>query len=174
MNAKKPTGEGRSTTCFKVTFLAAALVAISTNAQEVSSVESTSTGPNDEYSSKESLPKDPLRPADTSSPRDTLRSFLADMDIVLDDVQRNGFLITMAGYRDYERALSTLDFSTTPNGNSRMTMNRRILLLMEILNRIELPPYGEIPGDDEVALGALNEWTIPDSRITIKRIENGP
>jgi MscS family membrane protein len=89
-------------------------------------------------------------------------------------MQQGGIILSERGYRAYERLLSTLDFSTTPNGNSRMTMARRSILLLEILNRVELPPDTEIPGDDEVAHGALKQWTIPGTRITIQQIERGP
>jgi len=116
----------------------------------------------------------PLKPADTSSPRDTLRSFFTDMDIMLSDFQQDGVISDEAGYRAYERVVSMLDFSLTPNGDSRMTSARRCLLLLEILNRIELPPENDIPGDDDVARSGLKQWSIPDTRLTIQRIENGP
>ena len=88
------------------------------------------------------------------------------MEIVLGDLQ--GSIITSeAGYRAYERIMSMLDFSLTPNGHSRMTMARRSLLLQEILNRIELPPESDIPGDDEVAHSSMKQWTIPDSRTKL-------
>ena len=65
--------------------LTAALVAISASAQEGSSAESTSTGPKTEYSMHGEITENPLKPADTSSPRDTLRSFLTDMNFVIDE-----------------------------------------------------------------------------------------
>ncbi len=49
-----------------------------------------------------------------------------------------------------------------------------MLFLKEILDRIELPPEDEIPGDGECADGTITQWTIPDTRITIQRIEDGP
>jgi len=79
----------------------------------------------------------------------------------------------MAGYRAYFRSLATLDFSTTPDGDSRMVRAQRLMLLMEVLNRIELPPDHEIPGDAEVEDGTITQWTIPDTSITIERIEHG-
>ena len=154
--------------------LTAALVVISANAQEVFAQEATSRSPKDDYLSAKDIGENPLKRADTSSPRDTLHSFLAELDILIDDLQPNGQVTSAAGYRAYQRAISTLDFSTTPNGNARMIMTERLLLLQEILARIELPPNNEIPGDDEVAQPALNKWTIPGTGITIQRIENGP
>ena len=75
---------------FAAISLTAALVVISLGAQEVSSVESTSTGSKDEYSSEKDFVENPLKPADTSSPRDTLRSFLTDVNIAIEDQQRRG------------------------------------------------------------------------------------
>ena len=113
--------------------------------------EATSRSPKDDYLSAKDIGENPLKRADTSSPRDTLQSFLAELDILIDDLQPDGQVTSAAGYRAYQRAISTLDFSTTPNGNARMIMTERLLLLQEILARIELPRNSEIPGDDEVA-----------------------
>jgi MscS family membrane protein len=154
--------------------LTAALFLLSTGAQGVLSEEATSTGPKDEYSSEKGIVENPLRPADTSSPRDTLHSFFTDTDIVLSDLREDDVITSEVGYRAYKRVMSMLDFSLTPNGDSRMTMALRSLLLLEILNRIELPPESDIPGDDQVAQGGITQWTIPDTRLTIQRIENGP
>ncbi len=56
----------------------------------------------------------PLRPADTSSPRDTLRSFLTNANELIED--RHGGA-SAAGYRAYDRTVQTLDLSTTPDGS---------------------------------------------------------
>ncbi len=115
----------------------------------------------------------PLRPADTSSPRDTLRSFLTNGQRVVEGWRR-GESWTVTRYRAQVRAFQTLDFSTTPDGSSWSVRALRAVLLKEILDRIPLPPDDEIPGDAEVADGAITTWTIPDTKITIRRIEHGP
>ena len=114
----------------------------------------------------------PLRPADTSSPRDTLRSFLENVNPSVDAWRRGEF--DAERMRAYQRALETLDLSLTPHSDAWWVRTERILLLKEVLDRIELPPESAIPGDAEVAAGALVQWTIPDTRITIARIEDGP
>ena len=65
--------------------LTAALVVISANAQEVFAQEATSRSPKDDYLSAKDIGENPLKRADTSSPRDTLHSFLAELDILLED-----------------------------------------------------------------------------------------
>ena len=50
--------------------------------------------------------------------------------------------------------------------------------IKEILDRVELPPWDDIPGKEEIAeAGGLEKfplWRIPGTRITIARIEDGP
>jgi len=115
---------------------------------------------------------DSLRPADTSSPRDTLNGFLADSSQFIKDFRHN-----QKGERRYRailRASQALDFSTTPNSDSWYVRNRRIALLQELLARIELPPDNKIPGDREVADGTITQWTMPNTAITIAKITQGP
>ena len=159
---------------FIIILITAALVVTVAMAQEASATESASSRPKDDDSYQVDAAQNPLKPADTSSPSDTLRSFLTDMTIVIDEWQERGALLSLAGYQAYNRASSTLDFSTTPDSDSRTIINLRLAMLQEILARIELPPDGEIPGDDDLAQSTLNQWTIPGSRITIQRIEKGP
>jgi MscS family membrane protein len=114
----------------------------------------------------------PLRPADTSSPRDTLRSFLSDINLFISDYRQGSR--SEQTYQAYRRASQALDYSTTPDGDSWFVRNRRIALLYELLARLELPQDNLIPGDDEVADGDITQWTIPDTTITITKIEHGP
>ena len=113
----------------------------------------------------------PLRPADTSSPRDTLKSFLTNAAVALEAWKRDDQ--SPARFRARERAIQTLDFGTTPHGASAGVRSERLLLLKEILDRIELPPWEDIPGDREVADGSITRWTIPNTEIRIERVESG-
>ena len=119
------------------------------------------------------LEPDPLRPADTSSPRDTLRSFLADVEVLVGELSQDGEMAPETA-RAYLRAVETLDLSTTPHSDAWDVRTERILKLKEILDRIELPPDSAIPGDAEVAEKAIAQWTLPGTRITIARVEDGP
>lgn len=113
----------------------------------------------------------PLHPADTSSPRDTLESFLALSDEIVAIWEREGFSerphVLFRGLRE------TMDFGATPYGTSFQEQARRMLLLRGILDRIELPPLDTIPGDAEVARGDITTWTIPGTRLRIARQEGG-
>ena len=114
----------------------------------------------------------PLRPADTSSPRDTLHSFLTDSSYFINDFRKNN--LNEKSYRAFRRASQTLDFSTTTEGDTWFARIERVALLQELLARIELPADSEIPGNKEVADGGITEWTIPNTRIKIVKIEQGP
>jgi MscS family membrane protein len=113
-----------------------------------------------------------LKVADTSSPRDTLNSFLADSTRGIEDFRQKK--LSEKSYRALFRASQTLDFSTTPEGDTWFTRTRRIALLQEVLARIELPPVNRIPGDREVAKGTITKWTIPHTEITISKVTEGP
>ena len=67
-----------------------------------------------------------------------------------------------------------LDFSATPDSDSWSVRTERALLLMEILDRVEVPPESKIPGEAEVEKEDLTHWTLPNTKITIARVEHGP
>jgi MscS family membrane protein len=118
----------------------------------------------------------PLEPADTSSPRATLKSF------------RSNFNRTWRDYYQYRRpedvdrasqlrVLRTLDISKLPPVQARRLAAEASLLLNEVLDKIKLPPWEEIPDAD--AMGALpagepRRWEVPGTEITIERIPDGP
>ncbi len=123
---------------------------------------------------KDNIDLHPLLPPDTSSPRATLRSFLTNANEAIDDWRQTSGEMSPTGYRALHRAVQTLDLGRTPDGDSRIVRIRRFFFLKELLDRIELPPDNEIPGAGEVADGAITQWTIPHTRIRIRRIEHGP
>jgi len=49
-----------------------------------------------------------------------------------------------------------------------------MLLLYEVLSRLPLPPFEEIPGDEEVAAEGITSWTIPNTTISIEQVTAGP
>jgi MscS family membrane protein len=114
----------------------------------------------------------PLRPPDLSSPRDTLQSFLGNVGLTLEyGLQAPQNLRHLTALKS---ALEALDFGTTPNNEAFSSRAERMILLKELLDRIELPSPAEIPGDEEVEKEGITEWTLPDTSITISRVENGP
>lgn len=114
----------------------------------------------------------PLRPPDTSSPRHTLRSFITNADYAI-KVWRRGPL-SSRGIRTVMAAVETLDFSAMPESESLSVQLERVLLLKELLDRIALPSSGEIPDEIEVKARSVTRWTIPDTRIAIAQVKEGP
>ena len=112
----------------------------------------------------------PLRPADTSSPRCTLSGFLENVNAAIFAEQQGNFAELR---RARGRAAHALDFGDLPDPYSYEARTKHIIYLKEILDRIPLPPLEDVPGPAEVADGSVSEWTIPDSQITIARVEEG-
>lgn len=114
----------------------------------------------------------PLRPPDTTSPRDTLATFLTNLRGAVLRYRRAEPPALVR--RDMRYAFSTFD---RPLDSSELTLARdteTALYLFEVLSRLELPPADEIPGDDAVGDGRTKSWTIPDTEITIARVAEGP
>ncbi len=117
----------------------------------------------------------PLRPANTSSPRDTLRTFVDELDFALGAEQQSRLEFkTRRAFVAYARAANTLDFTTTPNNGSPSVRVERVLALKEVLDRLELPPENTIPDARMVEDRGVKRWSIPDSKITIQLVEEGP
>ncbi len=112
-----------------------------------------------------------LRPADSSSPRDTLRSFLELSQELEREMRARGPTTRVALL--IRAARETMDFSSTAFGGSTTEQFKRIFALSEILARIELPPLDQIPGDEDVAAQDISEWTIPGTRLRITRETEG-
>ena len=73
--------------------------------------------------------------------------------------------------QSFLRAIGALDFSTTPNGRSWLVRTELALMLMDVLNRIGLPPSEEIPGDEAVGRESLQVWTVPGSPIRLCKVD---
>ena len=67
-----------------------------------------------------------------------------------------------------------IDYRTTPVERIEDNANYDRPLLIEILDRIEIPPEEAIPDADAVKADNLTHWTIPHTEITLIMIEEGP
>jgi MscS family membrane protein len=119
--------------------------------------------------------------ADTSSPRDTLRSFVEATN------ELHNLITTSGKHYDRtdpdhiaiaERALDCLDDSELPAFTRGDRAGQAAVALKEILDRVKLPPWDQIPDTADIkAAGGfekLSDYRIPDTRITISRVEQGP
>ncbi|MGB3052406.1 MAG: mechanosensitive ion channel domain-containing protein, partial [Polyangiales bacterium] len=122
----------------------------------------------------------PLEPPITSSPRETLTTFLTSVDEMLVLIRDAG-----TGKRSREglqrlteydtRSRRTLDMSgVAPEARVETSANVQ-LYLYEVLSRIELPSMDSIPDDDAIAANPeLDRWTLPHTEIRIRRVAEGP
>lgn len=125
----------------------------------------------------------PLEPMDTSSPRATMRSFIA---LTEEAVRRGSAYLeapSPATQKDAlvigDRAVRLFDLRTIPPVNRREVAADTFYLLWEVLDRLELPDISGIPdvtlqvkGGEQVQLPS--SWRIPHTDIAIARIEDGP
>jgi MscS family membrane protein len=130
------------------------------------------------FTTGQPLPQDdnPLKPADTSSPQSTLKSFIDSMNALYRAYKAEG---SSAGAREARsahlgRAMRCLNLSKVPSGALQETQHQAAVLLMEVFDRIKIPPYETIPGAPEVKKDNVTSWTIPNTEITIARVEQGP
>jgi MscS family membrane protein len=119
---------------------------------------------------------DPLKPADTSSPQATLKSFIDSMNALYLAYKAEG---PGAGGGDARRAplgraLRCLNVSKVPPRALQETEQQAAVLLMEVFDRIKIPPYETVPGAPEVRKDNLTSWTVPNTEITIARVQAGP
>jgi len=118
----------------------------------------------------------PLQPANTESPQATLRTFLDNINAVYRSLNAHGMSREGIAERraHIHRVLGTLDLSEVPPNVVDDVGKETAVLLSEIFDRIELPVLEQVPDARQVAEAKLRRWTIPDTDITIARVEKGP
>lgn len=117
----------------------------------------------------------PLEPADTSSPRATLQTLRDNYERAFRDFYRLND-ITHFNQAAKVRAIRTLDTSDLPPVQALRLAAEAVLLLNQVLDKVELPALRDVP--DAQAMRALpagepRRWTIPGTEIVIERIEEG-
>ncbi len=176
-------------TVLQIVLLALVLLLLQTSLSAVSLAQNNLTSePLENTLSTDSLVKNPLKTSDTSSPQATLRSFVDNvnrahqllMAAYKQSQQESGLLSSDSvnqQVRDgrilFRRAQDCLDLSKIPFQLKEETGIESTLLLKEILDRIQLPDYDEIPDAEVVNNKGLTRWTIPGTEINIVKVEQG-
>ncbi len=119
------------------------------------------------------MERHPLAGLDLSSPRQTLWEFLTTMNWACSAAAKSGTRSDKA-MALVNRASHCLNLSKVPPTMVNAVRIESAFLLMEIFNRIEIPPYGAIPGKEDMKAEGLSRWTIPYTEITIARVSEGP
>lgn len=118
--------------------------------------------------------------ADTSSPRDTLRSFIDGCNSIYATIKKDKYVDPRSPKQAAMafKILDCLDTSELPAFSREEQAAEIAVCIKEILDRVKLPPWEEIPDIEEIeAAGGyerLSRWRIPDTRITVARMDEGP
>ena len=119
-----------------------------------------------------------LAPPDTSSPRATLKSYLDIMGeyarLMQTDLHTKDRTSELLDQRLEDKAELCLDLSKISKERVDDVANNALNLLIEILDRIEIPPYENIPDSPAVQSEELTRWRIPNTEITIAKVKEGP
>lgn len=112
----------------------------------------------------------PLAACDTSSPRATLESFQRINDIEVHEIDR-------ATLRQLEETVSNsmrcLDISGIPRERIDDAGETAVILLQEILDRLELGSLEEIPDAKEARENKLSRWVVPNTELGIVLVKEG-
>jgi MscS family membrane protein len=116
----------------------------------------------------------------TDSPRQTLQSFLAlgrELELVLQEYQNNRTSQVRARIsRIGDEFLSLIDLSSVPEASRRKRGLETGYYLLDILGRIDPPPFEDVPGANSFDINVLKpaKWRIPNTPIEIVRMRQGP
>lgn len=114
----------------------------------------------------------PLEPPDTSSPQATLQNFLHHSLKAANTLRDNDFKFWV-NKEDLNRAIYFLDLSNVAPVQTEDVGIESVLLLREILDRIQLPEFATIPDETAVKNNNLEKWVIPHTEITIVKVTEG-
>ena len=121
--------------------------------------------------STETRKENPLKAPDTSSPRSTLQSFLENMTLAYSKLLAGEPLDRVA--IPYYRAKRCLNLSKLAPSVEKAVSVETAIKLKEVLDRVEIPPFGRVPGKEEVASKKLSRWNVPETDLTISEVEKG-
>ena len=116
----------------------------------------------------------------TESPRQTLQSFLAlgrELELALQEYQNNRTSQIRARIsRIGDEFLSLIDLSSVPETSRRKKGLETGYFLLDILGRIDLPPFEDVPGanSSDIDVSKPARWRIPNTPIEIVRMRQGP
>ncbi|BCN26042.1 mechanosensitive ion channel family protein [Vibrio alfacsensis] len=111
---------------------------------------------------------DSIKLADTSSPFDTITSFMVASDLVIKHWQDETLQQPDAQYA-YAQALRTMDLSLLPNRSRTVVTMERIILLRELIDRFSLEALESAPSITQVRENDLSYWRLGNSDIVISK-----
>lgn len=121
-------------------------------------------------------PLTPLTPADRSSPRATLQTFVESLDAFYDrfSSERPSTEARLAARRQAKIAVGCLDLSNVAPSLVESEGREAAVHLKEVLDRVPRPTWDEVPDASAVQGEALTHWRMPGTEIAIARVTEGP
>lgn len=123
------------------------------------------------------LPADtqhPLASCDVSSPRTTLESFQRITGQAATYIQSRDQVARRHVEDVVEKAARCLDVSEIPSQRVDDKGEASVILLQEVLDRIDIPPHTQIPDAEQMRSEELSRWVIPHTEIEIAQVKEGP
>ncbi len=115
----------------------------------------------------------PLMPVATYSPRETLDSFLTNANKSYEEYLRSGYRSqSVLAYN--HRAAHCLDLSKIAPSIVDDVAYESVLLLKEILDRIDVPLLSAVPDQSDLSYKKIDQWRMPKTEIVIAKIKDGP
>ncbi|WP_241033790.1 mechanosensitive ion channel family protein [Vibrio maerlii] len=114
-----------------------------------------------------------LELSDTSSPSKTLTSFMRNSNIVIEHWQQESLHLKEAQYA-YSQVQRTMDLSMVPNRSRTVVVMEKVILLRELLDRIDPKTLKLAPRLDQVVEQGIDHWRFGNTEIVISRqLEGG-
>lgn len=109
--------------------------------------------------------------ADTSSPKNTLESFLLASDVLIEQWRKEEFNSDIANHA-YGQLVRTLDLSLIPNRSRKVVVMERVLLLREVLDRFDEALLWSAP-ELTPEQTELTHWRFSGTDLTIIKLDEG-
>lgn len=132
---------------------------------------------------------DTLDPSDKHNPRETMESFLENVNLSYRYIMEANDITAQSGSFLFhppqalskarkaniylKRAVQCLDLSEIPEVYRDEIGRERALMLKEILDRVPVPEPQDIPGTKEMASKSIPRWRIPGTEIRLERVNSG-
>lgn len=130
-----------------------------------------------DFPPSETVQASPLQPLDLSSPRETYQSF----------AEQTARIDTLAGVYAFSRSLDNeqrllaevttmaqlFDLSEVPATTRGEVTEESFTSLADVLLRVPLPEYEDVPDAAQAEDAGLVRWTFPGTEVTMEKLEEG-
>ncbi|WP_295890527.1 mechanosensitive ion channel domain-containing protein [uncultured Vibrio sp.] len=109
-----------------------------------------------------------LKLANTSSPSNTLASFMNASDLVIEHWKQETLFLPEAQHA-FSQAARTMDLSLLPNRSRTVVVMEKIILLREVLERLDVEIHAKAPTPEQVNERLLTQWRFANTDIVLSK-----